>query len=279
MDESGLTSSPENGPESRTTSSPETRAGTGCWVVINYDILGRHIDALLAHDWAGIVFDEAHYVKNHRSQRSRLGRRLVEREGHDPAIVALTGTPLTNRPRDLFAQLQLASLTKARQRIAAAKTAHTIEFVEGAVAQDEKVIVFTGFDEPARRIHAHFGDTAMLLTGATPAHRRQSLVDRFQDEDDVRVVRRQPHRGRHRPRPDRGEAGRVQRPREFQTLDGFVARALAVKSGLIRPSSKATPRLPAMCCASWNRWWPSCRPISRTGMSKATTRSSACCAR
>jgi SWI/SNF-related matrix-associated actin-dependent regulator 1 of chromatin subfamily A len=61
---------------------PEPEAG--CWVVVNYDILRKHLDALLAHEWAGIVFDEAHYVKNHTSQRSRLGRRLVEREGKDP---------------------------------------------------------------------------------------------------------------------------------------------------------------------------------------------------
>src|SRR5262245_40380861 len=46
------------------------------WAIINYDILGKHIDALLQHRWAGIVFDEAHYLKNHNSQRSKLGRRL-----------------------------------------------------------------------------------------------------------------------------------------------------------------------------------------------------------
>ena len=75
----------------------------GRWVIINYDILKKHVAALLEHDWAGVVFDEAHYVKNHRSQRSRVARQLVEREGQGPAIVALTGTPMTNRPRDLFA--------------------------------------------------------------------------------------------------------------------------------------------------------------------------------
>src|SRR5215216_4210359 len=60
------------------------------WVVINYDILGRHLDALLDVPWAGIVFDEAHYLKNYRSKRSRLGRRLAEEAG-DPFIHALTG--------------------------------------------------------------------------------------------------------------------------------------------------------------------------------------------
>lgn len=68
----------------------------------------------------------------------------------------------------------LASLSKARQRLAAAKAATTTEYVEGAVAQGEKVIVFSGVDEPTRTIAAHFGAAAVLLTGATPASRRGS---------------------------------------------------------------------------------------------------------
>src|SRR5690606_4049111 len=54
-------------------------AGFTGWVVINYDILKTHMDALLAIPWAGFVFDEAHYLKNHRTNRSRFSRELVER--------------------------------------------------------------------------------------------------------------------------------------------------------------------------------------------------------
>src|SRR5262245_48222837 len=43
---------------------------TAEWTVINYDILGRHIDTLLRVPWAALVFDEAHYLKNHTSARS-----------------------------------------------------------------------------------------------------------------------------------------------------------------------------------------------------------------
>ena len=62
--------------------------------------------------WAGLVFDEAHYLKNHRSARSRVARQLADRAkatdaGRSPAVYLLTGTPLTNRPRDLFVLLQL----------------------------------------------------------------------------------------------------------------------------------------------------------------------------
>ena len=43
---------------------------TAEWVVINYDILGRHADSLMRVPWAALVFDEAHYLKNHTSARS-----------------------------------------------------------------------------------------------------------------------------------------------------------------------------------------------------------------
>ncbi len=42
---------------------------TAEWVIVSYDILGRHIDDLLRMPWAALVFDEAHYLKNHTSAR------------------------------------------------------------------------------------------------------------------------------------------------------------------------------------------------------------------
>src|SRR5262245_34037646 len=47
------------------------------WVIVNYDILGRHLDRLLTVPWAALVFDEAHYLKNHTSARSKAARQLT----------------------------------------------------------------------------------------------------------------------------------------------------------------------------------------------------------
>jgi SWI/SNF-related matrix-associated actin-dependent regulator of chromatin subfamily A-like protein 1 len=85
----------------------ENLIGFGGWVIINYDILGKNIDPLLTCDWKGIIFDEAHYLKNHESKRSKAARQVALGDGSDPVVYALTGTPLTNRPRDLFPLLQL----------------------------------------------------------------------------------------------------------------------------------------------------------------------------
>jgi len=95
------------------------------WVIVNYDILGKHIDMLGAVPWAGLVLDEAHYLKNHRSARSRLARQLADRAkanaGANPAVYLLTGTPLTNRPRDLFVLLQLVAHPLGRSFLSFAK--------------------------------------------------------------------------------------------------------------------------------------------------------------
>jgi SWI/SNF-related matrix-associated actin-dependent regulator of chromatin subfamily A-like protein 1 len=267
------------------------------WVIVNYDILGKHIETLGRVPWAGLVFDEAHYLKNHRSARSRLARQLADQAkanaGGHPAVYLLTGTPLTNRPRDLFVLLQLVghplgrsflsfakrycaaerndygwqtggasnieeltvqlhgvmlrrskdqvlslppkirtwlpvdvpkgtgvrdmrkvvellvgdkdlapgstvderrlrgrllhAVTRARQALADAKVKATVDLVSGAVEQGEKVIVFSCFEEPVQGIVEAFRGSAVLLTGETPAEKRQALVDRFQQDDRIRV--------------------------------------------------------------------------------------------
>ncbi len=47
------------------------------WVIVNYDLLAKHMDTLGRVAWAGLVFDEAHYLKNHTSARSKLARQLA----------------------------------------------------------------------------------------------------------------------------------------------------------------------------------------------------------
>jgi SNF2 family DNA or RNA helicase len=95
------------------------------WVIVNYDVLGRHAEALAAVPWVALVFDEAHYLKNHTSARSRIARELTSAATalapKEPAVYLLTGTPLTNRPRDLFVLLQLAGHPLGRSFLSFAK--------------------------------------------------------------------------------------------------------------------------------------------------------------
>jgi SWI/SNF-related matrix-associated actin-dependent regulator 1 of chromatin subfamily A len=107
---------------------------------------------------------------------------LAAREISEIVLLLLKGE---GRPRDKVHLLAL--LTRAREMVAMAKASQTIELIESAIEQDEKVIVFSCFSNPIHRIHKHFGDAAVLLTGETPGRERQDVVDRFQNDDSVRV--------------------------------------------------------------------------------------------
>ncbi|MCH1865661.1 DEAD/DEAH box helicase [Nocardioides sp. CFH 31398] len=75
-------------------------------VVVNYDVLDRHVGWLGEFGFRGMVVDEAHFIKNRSSQRSRnvlrLSQRIRERRAR-PLLMALTGTPLINDIEDFRA--------------------------------------------------------------------------------------------------------------------------------------------------------------------------------
>ena len=75
-------------------------------VIVNYEVLDRHVGWLGDHGFRGMVVDEAHFIKNKSSQRSRhalqLSERIRARAGR-PLLVALTGTPLINDIEDFRA--------------------------------------------------------------------------------------------------------------------------------------------------------------------------------
>lgn len=74
-------------------------------VILNFDVLKKHIAAIHARAWDLLIVDEAHYLKNSKAQRTAL---VLGKWDRDPAkvikaIVAsrrlmLTGTPILNRP-------------------------------------------------------------------------------------------------------------------------------------------------------------------------------------
>ena len=97
------------------------------WVVINYDLLGKYADRLHAVDWAGIILDEAHFIKN-ASQRTSHCLKLLGVQAEAGAqligpeyVFLLTGTPMTNRPKDLFNLFRCVGHPVARSFLSFAK--------------------------------------------------------------------------------------------------------------------------------------------------------------
>jgi superfamily II DNA or RNA helicase len=72
-------------------------------VVLNYEVLDRHIGWLGDFGFRGMVVDEAHFIKNKTAQRSQhvlaLSDRVRSRTAR-PLLMALTGTPLINDIED-----------------------------------------------------------------------------------------------------------------------------------------------------------------------------------
>ncbi|MGJ9373024.1 DEAD/DEAH box helicase [Nesterenkonia sp. CF4.4] len=75
-------------------------------IIVNYEVLDRHAGWLRELGLRGMVVDEAHYIKNRKSQRSQNVLQLSERirtRIADPLLIALTGTPLINDIEDFRA--------------------------------------------------------------------------------------------------------------------------------------------------------------------------------
>jgi len=84
----------------------ETIDGFADIVVVNYEVLDRHVGWLGDFGFRGMVVDEAHFIKNKTSQRSQhvlaLSDRIRSRTAR-PLLMALTGTPLINDIEDFRA--------------------------------------------------------------------------------------------------------------------------------------------------------------------------------
>jgi SNF2 family DNA or RNA helicase len=75
-------------------------------VIVNYEVLDRHVGWLGDLGFRGMVVDEAHFIKNKSSQRSQhvleISDRIRALMGR-PLLMALTGTPLINDIEDFKA--------------------------------------------------------------------------------------------------------------------------------------------------------------------------------
>ena len=178
----------------------ETVDGFADIMVVNYEVLDRHVDWIGEHGFRGMVVDEAHYIKNKKSQRSRFVIEVsdrIRRRVSRPLLMALTGTPLINDVEDfraiwqflgwieerkpgpaLMAALERPGLTPADHAFYPAARAAVVDL---GIVRRRKVDVAA--DIPARRV----ADLPVELEGAVgrsihDSERRlaQRLVGRYQ---------------------------------------------------------------------------------------------------
>jgi len=70
--------------------------------IINYDILRNHYEEIIKSKV--VVLDECSYIKNRKAQRTKIVMSLRNKVPH---IIALSGTPIVNRPAEFFNVLNL----------------------------------------------------------------------------------------------------------------------------------------------------------------------------
>jgi SNF2 family DNA or RNA helicase len=84
----------------------DTMDGFADIVVVNYEVLDRHVGWIGDFGFRGMVVDEAHFIKNKSSQRSQnvlqMSESIRSRVAR-PLLMALTGTPLINDIEDFQA--------------------------------------------------------------------------------------------------------------------------------------------------------------------------------
>lgn len=86
-------------------SSTEVDSEAG-WVIVNYDILSHWAETLARSPFRAVVADESHALKSGKAQRTQATAKVIG--GTNPEVVLfLTGTPVLNRPIELWSQLDL----------------------------------------------------------------------------------------------------------------------------------------------------------------------------
>jgi SWI/SNF-related matrix-associated actin-dependent regulator 1 of chromatin subfamily A len=84
-------------------------------LIVNYDVLKYHVEALLKVAQA-LVVDESHRVKNPKAQRTQAVAKLVNAVPEGNPVLLLTGTAVLNRTTEIITQLRILGYLGEFQR-------------------------------------------------------------------------------------------------------------------------------------------------------------------
>lgn len=97
-------------------------------------------------------------------------------------------TRITNdKKNDETISVTLNRLMKIRQLISYEKIPYTCELIDKCLEQGKKVIVLTNFTMTLDMLHEKYKKNSVTLDGRMSKDKRQDSVDRFQNEDKVKV--------------------------------------------------------------------------------------------
>lgn len=139
------------------------------WYIINYDILKKfkvHIEMLIDfNEIDSIILDEAHYIKG-KTQRAKVTIELCHND-RIKRVYALTGTPIMNRPIELFNILKAIQHPLGDKRTFYSKRycgAHMVVLSNGCRFTDEKGAT-------------HLDELRSLIRGSILRRKKEDVLD------------------------------------------------------------------------------------------------------
>lgn len=83
--------------------------------------------------------------------------------------------------------VQISRLMRIRQLIANEKIPYTCELIDRCLEQNKKVIVLTNFTSTLDQLHERYKKNSVTLDGRMTKDRKQQSVDKFQNDDKIKV--------------------------------------------------------------------------------------------
>ena len=74
----------------------------GDLIILNYDIIGKHMERILKTRWQFVIWDECQYLKSAGAKRTKLAKKITAER-----MIFLTGTPLLGKPIEIYNVLSM----------------------------------------------------------------------------------------------------------------------------------------------------------------------------
>ena len=105
---------------------------------------------------------------------------------YDEELEEFTRISNDNKDKETLS-VTLNRLMKIRQLIAYEKIPYTCEIIDKCLDQGKKVIVFTNFTMSLDMLHEKYKKNSVILNGSMSKEKKQESVDKFQNEDKIKI--------------------------------------------------------------------------------------------
>jgi SWI/SNF-related matrix-associated actin-dependent regulator of chromatin subfamily A-like protein 1 len=81
----------------------------------------------------------------------------------------------------------LSLLNQLRQIASSGKIYAAKEIIDSVISNGQKIVVFSAYNYPLEHLHEHYAKESVMITGKVNEDDRKIAVDRFQEDDNVKV--------------------------------------------------------------------------------------------